>query len=188
MNTYTNSIREAITSALNTIRAAQREAFANANRQKATLLELLAEMRNTACVIQDMSDICEEAGVALLDIAEDSAHVAEVMDDSTHEFDLIPKGSYEGFVGFCGECGREIRADEEYDTIGYNEYICGDCMNKGEQQEERADEEAAPVELTESNAAEYTSITDSNLAATTIAADDEHAEAEVTHMEETVEA
>ena len=165
MTNYTNTIREAITSALDAIRTAQKEAFAHANQQRVALIELLADMRGTARVIRDVSDICEEAGVALLDIAEDNAHVAEVMHDSTYEFDLLPMGSYEGLSGFCGECGREIRIDEEYDTLGYGDYICGNCMTE---------REAEPVELaepveeeqTEPNTAETepTTLTDRNLA------------------------
>jgi len=164
MNAYTNSIREAITSAIDAIRTAQKEAFTYANQQRATLIELLAEMRGTARVIHDVSDICEEAGVALLDIAEDNAHVAEVMNDSTYEFDLLPMGSYEGLSGFCGECGREIRADEEYDTLGYGDYICGNCMTEREQAEpaEPVEEEQTVPNLAET---EHTAITDRNLTA-----------------------
>lgn len=164
MNAYTNTIREAITSAIDVIRAAQKEAFAYANQQRVALIELLAQMRGTARVIHDVSEICEEAGVALLDIAEDNAHVAEVMHDSTYEFDLLPMGSYEGLSGFCGECGREIRADEEYDTLGYGDYICGNCMTE---REAEPVEPAEPVEeeQTEPNVAETepTAITDRNL-------------------------
>jgi hypothetical protein len=166
MNAYTNTIRETITSAIDAIRTAQKEAFAYANQQRATLFELLAEMRGTARVIRDVSDICEEAGVALLDIAEDNAHVAEVMNDSTYEFDLLPEGSYEGLAGFCDECGREIRIDEEYDTLGYGEYICGNCLTE---REDEPVEEAEPVEeeQTEPNVAETepTTLTDRNLVA-----------------------
>ena len=167
MITYPNTIREAITSALDAIRAAQKEAFAYANQQRVALIELLAAMRGTARVIHDVSDICEEAGVALLDIAEDNAHVAEVMNDSTYEFDLLPMGSYEGLSGFCGECGREIRADEEYDTLGYGDYICGNCMTERERAESVEPAEPIEEEQTVPNLAEieHTAITDRNLAA-----------------------
>ena len=168
MNAYTNTIREAITSALDAIRTAQKEAFTHANQQRVALIELLADMRGTARVIHDVSEICEEAGVALLDIAEDNAHVAEVMHDSTYEFDLLPAGSYEGLVGFCDECGREIRTDEPHETIGYDEYICGNCMFERENEPVESVELAEPVEeeQTEPNTAETepTAITDCNLA------------------------
>lgn len=165
MNAYTNTIRETITSAVDAIRTAQKEAFAYANQQRATLYELLAEMRCTARVIRDVSDICEEAGVALLDIAEDNARVAEVMHDSTYEFDLLPEGSYEGLAGFCDECGREIRIDEVYDTLSYDEYICGTCMTEREAEPVEF-AEPAEEEQTEPNVAETepTTLTDRNLA------------------------
>lgn len=199
MTTYTNTIREAITSALDAIRTAQKEAFAHANQQRAALIELLAEMRGTARVIHDVSEICEEAGVALLDIAEDNAHVAEVMHDSTHDFDLLPAGSYEGLAGFCDECGREIRIDEEYDTLGYGDYICGNCMTEREAEpveEEQTDPNVAETEpsiLTDRNLfrnEQDTQLTTDDIVLNAVAdlldpitpaptTDDEHAEVEI---------
>lgn len=203
MTNYTNTIREAVTSALDAIRAAQKEAFAYANQQRVALIELLAEMRGTARVIHDVSEICEEAGVALLDVAEDNAHVAEVMHDSTYEFDLLPMGSYEGLSGFCGECGREIRIDEEYDTLGYGDYICGNCMTEREAEpvEEEQTEpnvaETEPTTLTDRNLAtneQDAQLTIDDIAPNTVAdtlnptTDDEHAEVEIALVAETVEA
>lgn len=145
MTNYTDTIREAITSALDTIRAAQKEAFAHANQQRESLIELLTEMRGTANVIHDMSGICEGAGSALIDIAEESAHVADVMNESTYDFDLIPEGSYEGLIGFCDECGREIRADEEYDTLGRDDFVCSDCMDGRDSKTESDTAETEPA-------------------------------------------
>ena len=145
MTNYTDTIREAITSALDTIRAAQKEAFAHANQQRVSLIELLTEMRNTANVIHDMSGICEEAGSTLIDIAEESAHVADVMNESTYDFDLVPEGSYEGLIGFCDECGREIRADERYDTLGHDDFVCSDCMDERDSKTETDTAEIEPA-------------------------------------------
>lgn len=152
MTNYSNTIREAITSALGTIRAAQQEAFAYANQQKASLVELLIKMRDTAHAIHDMSAVCGDAGAALLDIAKDSVHVAEAMDDSTYDFDLIPEGSYEGLVGFCDECGREIRADEKYDALDNGDLICSDCMTEPDTAE------TEPAAVTDSNPTDSESV------------------------------
>ena len=145
MTNYTDTIREAITSALDAIRAAQKEVFAHANQQRESLIELLAEMRDTANVIHDMSGICEGAGSALIDIAEESAHVADVMNESTYDFDLVPNGSYEGLVGFCDECGREIRADEKYNALGNDDFVCSDCMDERDAEAEPDTTETEPA-------------------------------------------
>ena len=130
MANYVANFHEALSATLTAIREAQAEMYAEANGQRQQLRDLLASMRGTARNFHDISQIVGEAGMALLDISEDMAEMADKIHESTYDFTYLPEGSYEGFVGICEECGREVRADEEYDTVGVLEYVCQHCATE----------------------------------------------------------
>ena len=130
MANYVANIHEALSATLTAIREAQAAMYAEANAQRVSLLELLASMRGTARNLNDVSAIVGETGVALMNISEDMSDVADKVNESTYDFTYLPEGSYEGFVGICEECGHEIRADEEFDTVGVFEYVCQHCATE----------------------------------------------------------
>lgn len=150
MTNYVANIHEALTSAVTAIREAQAAMYAEANAQRVALIELISNMRGTARLLNDMSQIVGDTGATLLDIGEDMAEVADKVNESTYDFTCLPAGSYEGFVGMCEECGHEIRADEDYDEIGAFEYVCQRCMTEIADEQAQIDAEVVvePEQLT----------------------------------------
>ena len=157
MTNYVANIHEALTSAVTAIREAQAAMYAEANTQRVALIELISNMRGTARLLNDMSQIVGDTGTTLLDtgttlldIGEDMAEVADKVNESTYDFTCLPAGSYEGFVGMCEECGHEIRADEDYDEIGAFEYVCQRCMTEIADEQAQIDAEVVvePEQLT----------------------------------------
>ena len=150
MTNYVANIHEALTSAVNAIREAQAAMYAEANAQRVALIELISNMRGTARLLGDMSQVVGDTGATLMDIGEDMAEMADKVNESTYDFTCLPEGSYEGFVGMCEECGHEIRIDEDYDEIGAFEYVCQRCMTEIADEQAQVDAEVAaePEQLT----------------------------------------
>ena len=123
MTNYASTIHEALTSAVNAIREAQAAMYAEANAQRVALIELISNTRGTARSLNDIAQVVGGTGATLMDIGEDMAEMADKVNESTYDFNALPEGSYEGFVGMCEECGHEIRIDEEYDETGAFEYV-----------------------------------------------------------------
>lgn len=209
MTNYVATIHEALSATLTAIKEAQAAMYAEANTQRQQLRDLLASMRGHARAMSDLGNIVGEASVVLYDIGEDMNEVADAVHDSTLDFGLVPEGDYQGLIGFCEECGREVRAGDQYE-VECGEVICADCLYELEQPDDAL---AEPIEeeQTEPNVAETerTLITDRNLAANehdaqltiddiapnTVAdtlnpttTDAEYAEVEVALVAETVEA
>ena len=145
MANYVANIHEALSATLTAIREAQAAMYAEANEQRQQLRELLASMRGHARAMSDLGNLVGEASVALYDIGEEMNEVADSVHDSTLDFGLVPEGDYQGLVGFCDECGREVRVGDQYD-IECGEVICGDCLYELEQLDDALTEpETTPV-------------------------------------------
>lgn len=127
MTNYVANIHEALSATLTAIREAQAAMYAQANEQRQQLRDLLASMRGHARAMSDLGNIVGEASVVLYDIGEEMNEVADSVHDSTLDFGLVPEGDYQGLVGFCDECGREVRVGDNYD-FECGEVICADCV------------------------------------------------------------
>ena len=153
MANYVANIHEALTATINAICEAQTAMYAEANQQRQQLRDLLASMRGHARAMSDLGNLVGEASVALYDIGERMNEVADVVHDSTLDFSLVPEGDYQGLVGFCEECGREVRVGDNYE-IECGEIVCADCVAELEQlddvltQPETTPEEVTPEEIT----------------------------------------
>jgi hypothetical protein len=125
--------------------------YAQANEQRQQLRDLLASMRGHARAMSDLGNIVGEASVVLYDIGEEMNEVADSVHDSTLDFGLVPEGDYQGLVGFCDECGREVRVGDNYD-IECGEVICADCIAELEELDDaltQPEVTPAPAEPTE---------------------------------------
>ena len=153
MANYVANIHEALSATLTAIREAKAAMYAEANEQRQQLRELLASMRGHARAMSDLGNIVGEASVVLYDIGEEMNEVADAVHDSTLDFGLVPEGDYQGLVGFCDECGREVRVGDNYE-IECGEVICADCVAELEAlddaltQPETTPDEVIPEETT----------------------------------------
>ena len=153
MTNYVANIHEALSATLTAIREAQTAMYTQANEQRQQLRDLLASMRGHARAMSDLGNIVGEASVVLYDIGEEMNEVADSVHDSTLDFGLVPEGDYQGLVGFCDECGREVRVGDHYD-FECGEVICADCIAELEElddaltQPETTPDEVTPDEVT----------------------------------------
>lgn len=148
MTNYVANIHEALSATLTAIREAQTAMYAQANEQRQQLRDLLASMRGHARAMSDLGNIVGEASVVLYDIGEEMNEVADSVHDSTLDFGLVPEGDYQGLVGFCDECGREVRVGDHYD-FECGEVICADCIAELEELDDALTQpETTPDEVT----------------------------------------
>jgi formylmethanofuran dehydrogenase subunit E len=142
-NAIFTEVKDALTNAINAVANAQKTLFAQANTEKASLLALLQEMAATRKTIIDLATIAGEAGSSLLDIEEMGMDVGEKVFDVLAMEDNVPVGSYETFVEWCDDCGKEIHDSDAY-TVDYNGfYQCEECAKLAAEAEaeEAADDE-----------------------------------------------
>ena len=145
MTNYTTiltSVKDALNTAVDTIKSAQKALFAQANTEKANLIALLNEMAETKSAIGTLGNNSGEAGNALLTSSDGQLGVAEKISDVIDYTD-IPVASYENFVAFCDDCGKEILVDEEYSRDS-SVTLCNECFVKNIAKEE---EEAEQLEI-----------------------------------------
>lgn len=124
-----NVITESLNTAINAIVDLNRDLNATANAQKKSLLALLAEMTETRDNLRTLGKVCGDAGATLLDLNEFCVDVSDKVDDILFDFDNIPAGPYETFVGFCGNCGVELHDTnpDSYEIVDANEVLCIKC-------------------------------------------------------------
>lgn len=120
------SVKDALTEAIKTIATVQKTLLNQANTEKANLLALLNEIRGTRETISVFGSVCAETGEALLDTAEFCDGITDkifyVLDGNQD----VPAASYESFVEFCDQCGKEIVVGDKYDVEG-GDYTCAEC-------------------------------------------------------------
>lgn len=129
MTDFTN-IRNALDNLLAVLDSTTADLVGTANAQRKELLDLYSRMQATNADLIEFGSIVGEAGSAMLDIeelCEDVASKAQnVIEGGLSE---TPGVDYEGFVGFCETCGKEIPVGEEYSYDDDNGFVCGDCLN-----------------------------------------------------------
>ena len=150
MTNYTTiltSVKDALTTAVDTIKSAQKALFEQANTEKANLIKLLGEMAETKAAIGTLGDICGDAGDALITISDDQLEVADKI-SNVIDFNDIPYAGYQNFVEFCDECGDEILVGEKYDTDGKGYFKCANCIAQeaADAKAETTDEETTEEE------------------------------------------
>ena len=149
-DTILTSVKESFAAALENIKTAQKVLFEQANTEKANLIALLSEMRETHKAITSFGELCGDMGETLCIAADDQLDVADKISDVL-DINEIPLAAYQNFVAFCDECGDEIVVGEDYDTDGKGEYVCADCIALAEENTkadptDEADEETSEEE------------------------------------------
>lgn len=122
-----NAISISLNTILSEISNLNRDLINTADSQKASLLEILAQLGETRSTMRGLSSLCENAGTALLDISEACDDVVEKVDDTLDWVDNIPVGSYGTFVGFCENCGIELHTSDNYEHVDTYEVLCTQC-------------------------------------------------------------
>ena len=149
MTNYTTiltSVKDALNTAVDTIKSAQKALFEQANTEKANLLKLLQEMADTRHAIGTLGTICGDAGEALCFMGDDTLDIAEKI-GNVIDFNDIPVAGYQEFVEFCDECGEEILVGENYETDGKGYFACADCVAAKEEDTKAEQEEAEQLEF-----------------------------------------
>lgn len=138
-----NAITNNLNSVIDSIADLNRDLNATANAQKKSLLALLAEMTETRTNLKALGKVCGDAGAALLDLNEFCDDVSDKIDDILFDFDNIPSGLFETFVGFCSNCGTELHDTnpDSYEVVDNTDVLCTKCACQFA--EEKAAEDAA---------------------------------------------
>ena len=144
------SVKDALTEAIKAIAAAQKILLNQANTEKASLLALLNEIRETRDTISTFSDICAEAGEALLDTADFCDGITDKIFCVIDGNEDVPVADYEDFIEFCDQCGKEIVVGDKFDIDDSGDYTCAECaaaLNAEETVDEDEDEDNASDEV-----------------------------------------
>lgn len=136
-----NAVSETLNSALSEIKSIANDLVSIANAKKASILALLAELGETRNMISGLGKLCGDAGSELLDIDEACDTIVCNIDDTFDNFDGIPEGSYETFVGFCDDCGVELHQDDDFELIDALNIRCAECVAKNADEDEADTEE-----------------------------------------------
>jgi hypothetical protein len=144
MTNYTTiltSVKDALNTAVDTIKSAQKALYEQANTEKYNLIKLLQEMAETKAAIGTLGTICGDAGDALLTLSDGQLEVVDKI-SNVIDFNDIPCAAYQEFVEFCDECGDEILVGEEYDTDGKGYFKCANCIAMEEEDTKAESDEA----------------------------------------------
>lgn len=135
-----NALSDTLNGALNEIRSISNDLVAKADSTKASILQLLTTLGETRNMLHGLSKVCGDFGSACFDISEDCTTIVDNIDDSFDNFDGIPEGSYETFVGFCENCGVELHITDDFEVIDPLTILCADCADKSDAGIEDEDE------------------------------------------------
>lgn len=122
-----NAINDNLTTLVSDIKALHTDLITHANAQKQSLLAIIADLADTHANLRALGCMTGTAGAALLDLSEVSGDIAEKIDDTLYQFDEIPVGSYETFVGFCEQCGKELHSTDVYEDVDAFDVLCAEC-------------------------------------------------------------
>lgn len=139
MMTRFNELTDSLNATLKEMVKLSKEMTAKADAKKASILVMLQELGEIRNDIHTISTICDQTGAALFDMADVCDTVTENIDESFYNFEGLPEGSYETFVGFCDECGKELHCGDDFEQIDSLNILCADCALRADEQEEDLD-------------------------------------------------
>ena len=142
-----NAINENLIATLTSIDSLSSELIKDANAKKDSLLQILADLGESYGLMKQLGKICATAGSTLFNLGEYCDDAAGKVHDTILEFDNIPTGSYGTFVGFCGECGEELHAGDEYEVVAPGEVICAKCAETPDAEVEANVSEEVPANV-----------------------------------------
>ena len=140
-----NAISDTLNGALNEIRSLSNDLITKANSTKASILQLLTTLGETRNTIHGLGKMCGDFGAACLDLSEDCDVIVENIDSSFDNFEGMPEGSYETFVGFCDDCGVELHITDDFEQLDPLSVLCAECALRADEQDEGIDEPADEV-------------------------------------------
>jgi hypothetical protein len=128
-----NAIDTNLTSAVNAIADLRTDLVRALDVHKSDLLTVLNAVKDTRAHLNALGDLCEKAGIILLDVHDDCDDIYDLIGETLLDFDAIPAGSYSTFAGFCDQCGKELHLNDDYDVLDDGSVVCIDCINTPEE-------------------------------------------------------
>jgi hypothetical protein len=136
-----NAISDTLNGALNEISSLSNDLLTKANSTKASILQLLATLGETRNTIHGLSKMCGDFGAACLDLSEDCDVIVDNIDSSFDNFEGMPEGSYETFVGFCDDCGVELHITDDFEQLDPLSVLCAECALRADAEDEGIEDE-----------------------------------------------